>query len=362
MSDIALRVARKEDQTYISNIFIDHYMKDANGEYLKIYLYILRCLGDKSKEFSISAVADALDHTQRDISRALLYWERKGLLRLEYSMDGELSGICLMEPKSPTAETKQLPPIEVDPPAAAPVTPSVQQDEPESLAKGPDYSYSLMEQQLLSRNPEVVEILFCTEQYTGHTLSPKDIDRVLYWYDGLHFSADLVEYLVEYCVELGHKNISYMNSVALTWAEEGIYTVEQARQDNLLFRNLSNTVCKAFGISGRSLTSVERQFLERWSNLWNIDTALVEEACKRTILKTGRASFQYADSILSNWHNASVNSLDGVEALDREHAKSIKSQHVTNTARATKPGNNFKNFTGRSYDFDSLENRLLSQQ
>lgn len=364
MSDIALRVARKDDTTYLSNVFIDHYLKEANGEYLKIYIYLLRCLGDKTKDFSISAVADALDHTQRDVSRALLYWERKGLLRLEYSIEGELSGICLMEPKAPVLNTTPKAPPVI---AEEHVIPEIPKKTPipefqESLAKGPDYSYSLMEQQLLSRNPEVIEILFCTEQYTGHTLSPKDIDRVLYWYDGLHFSADLVEYLVEDCVEQGHKNINYMNKVALSWAEEGIFSVEQAREYNFSFRNISKTVCSAFGISGRNLTSVERQFLDRWSNDWNMDNSLVEEACKRTILKTGRASFQYADSILQNWHKASAKTLEDITVLDKEHSKSVKTQHISSVNKTTKPVDRFHNFNGHNYDFDSLENRLLQQQ
>lgn len=32
------------------------------------------------------------------------------------------------------------------------------------------------------------------------TLTPSEIETLLYFYDQLHFSVDLVEYLVEYCV------------------------------------------------------------------------------------------------------------------------------------------------------------------
>ena len=41
--------------TYVSNQFIDHYMTSANGEYVKVYLYLLRCMGSDHCSFSISS-------------------------------------------------------------------------------------------------------------------------------------------------------------------------------------------------------------------------------------------------------------------------------------------------------------------
>lgn len=39
-------------------------------------------------------------------------------------------------------------------------------------------------------------------------------------------SAELIEYLIEYCVENGHKSMHYINKVALSWHEENITTGE----------------------------------------------------------------------------------------------------------------------------------------
>ena len=69
--------------TYIPNEFIDNYMTEANGEYVKIYLYLLRCMGKPDCDFSLSKVADHFDYTEKDVSRALKYWEKVQLLRLE---------------------------------------------------------------------------------------------------------------------------------------------------------------------------------------------------------------------------------------------------------------------------------------
>ena len=69
--------------TLVENVFIDQYMPGANGEYVKLYLYLLRCAGT-GRELSISSIADFFDHTEKDVRRALTYWEKLSLLKLRY--------------------------------------------------------------------------------------------------------------------------------------------------------------------------------------------------------------------------------------------------------------------------------------
>ena len=59
--------------TAVSNTFIDEYMGTASGEYVKVYLYLLRHAG---KNVEIPDIAEALNHTEADVRRALAYWER----------------------------------------------------------------------------------------------------------------------------------------------------------------------------------------------------------------------------------------------------------------------------------------------
>ena len=59
-----------EGATIVHNIFIDQYMPYANGEYVKVYLYLLRC-ADTGRELSLSSIADIFDYTEKDILRAL---------------------------------------------------------------------------------------------------------------------------------------------------------------------------------------------------------------------------------------------------------------------------------------------------
>ena len=63
--------------TVITNEFIDEYMPTANGEYVKVYLYLLR---HEERPVEIAEIADALNHTEADVKRALGYWEKAGVL------------------------------------------------------------------------------------------------------------------------------------------------------------------------------------------------------------------------------------------------------------------------------------------
>ena len=59
--------------TPVPDVFIDTYMAGASGEYVKVYLYLLR---HQQEEVSIGQIADALNHTEADVQRALAYWQR----------------------------------------------------------------------------------------------------------------------------------------------------------------------------------------------------------------------------------------------------------------------------------------------
>ena len=96
MDGFILHGDSRADQTLVSNVFLDEYMPAANGEYVKIYLYLLRCLSSDQAELSLTLIADRFDHTEGDILRALKYWEKMKLVKLEYSDADSLSGIRLL--------------------------------------------------------------------------------------------------------------------------------------------------------------------------------------------------------------------------------------------------------------------------
>ena len=279
MTDITLHTKSKSMVTCVSNTFIDEYMADANGEFVKIYLYLLRCI-NTAESFSVSRMADKFDHTEKDIKRALKYWEKKHLLQLEYNSKEQLTGICLCEPVSAVAEASEQvmkskaadeahPVSAIDGTNATMHTTSVTVSAPSkevpadttaSAVKAASAAVSTVDirpsytkDQILSfQNDEASsDLLFIIERYIGHPLSIKDYETILYWSDELKFSADLIEYLVESCVDNGHKSIRYMDKIALSWSASSIRTVEDARRSSSAYKQTHYGVMKAFGISGR---------------------------------------------------------------------------------------------------------------
>ena len=81
--------------TTVSDIFIDQYMPKANGEFVKVYLYLLRATGSGAGIATISEIADHFSNTEADIIRALNYWASEGILQVQTGADGQIIGINL---------------------------------------------------------------------------------------------------------------------------------------------------------------------------------------------------------------------------------------------------------------------------
>ncbi|SCZ76003.1 DnaD domain protein [Pseudobutyrivibrio xylanivorans] len=373
MADIMLHTTSNTGFTCVSNSFIDDFMKDANGEYVKVYLYLLRCLTRDGFEFSISQLADCLDHTEKDVMRAFTYWEKVGILRLEYSADNELSGIYLVDVNGNGYGKTESPVI-------SNITSMNKATRCTSTANNsiaPVYttadtkpSYSPDQLKAFSEDQQVEDLIFAIQTYLKRPLSISDTTTLLFWYDSLHFSVDLIQYLVETCIGGGHSSFHYMDTVARNWAEDGITTVDEAISTSSARNNLVYSIMKSFGISGRVLVESELNYVNKWSGSYGMALDLICEACKRTIMQTNKPSFPYADSILTNWHKAGVRTMGDVERLDLEHSMAnvanISSatrarSSAANSGAATKPKTNskFHNFSQRDYNFDELEKRIL---
>ncbi len=85
--------------TYIFNTFIDNYMIAANGSYVKVYLFLCKCIQSGDTNISVSALADMMDNTENDIIRALKYWEKNNLIYISRnSQNGQMTGVELLNP------------------------------------------------------------------------------------------------------------------------------------------------------------------------------------------------------------------------------------------------------------------------
>lgn len=348
---IRLEMIPNKGTTVVSNAFIDQYMPAANGEFVKVYLYLLRNLAGESASFSLEQMADRLQNTEKDIYRALVYWENKRLLSLSYDENQKLSGILLHN--VPEADLTQgaftAPPVftENPPEAERSETSPARELTPERIRE-------------LKQKDDVIQLLYIAEQYLGKTLSPTEMKKLLFLYDELHMSPDLIEYLIEYCVLHNHKSVRYMETVALAWVKDGVCTVEQAKERSSRYKKDYYTILSYMGINGRQPVSDEITYMESWLTGSAFSMEIIREACSRTVLKTGQASFPYADSILRDWKKKNVHSLKDIQALDAEHQKKKPAGAQSSRPNRGRP-NQFNNFQQRKYDFTDYEKRLLNQ-
>lgn len=208
---------------------------------------------------------------------------------------------------------------------------------------------------------EIRQLFYVAEQYLQRPLTSSEQSDFIYYYDSLQFSTDLIEYLLEYCISKGSASRHYMRRVALSWAESGISTVLQAKQETNLHNRNYFTIMNAFGIKGRGPAAPEQETMSRWLNEFGFTIDIILEACRRTIRQTHQPNFQYADKILEQWHSSGVKTLSDIEKLDQQRRKEQKkpSQNVQKTQKAA--GNRFNNFSQREYDYNQLEKQLLKQ-
>lgn len=315
--------------TLIANDFIDDHMIKANGEFVKVYLFMIRHHDDPDFSLTAAAIADSLNLTENDVLRALRYWESEGLLKLNAD-----------EPK-PQPAIEQQPPVPVHAPTVT-VVPT------QPVAVDP-----------LKAKKELKSLLFIAEQYLGKTLSRTDVDAITYFYETLGMTADLIEYLIESCVENGHKSIHYIQKVAISWSDAGIRTKEQAKTHAASYNKNCYTVLNAFGIKNRGPAASELNFIHKWTDELGFSLDIIQEACSRTIAATHQPSFEYTDSILEKWNKHNVHHLKDIAVLDAAFQKDKASRKNT-ISRNNTPQKNHNNFERRSYDMDSLETRLLN--
>ncbi len=461
MKKLTLTNHVQRETTVLENEFIDHYMTKANGEYVKVYLLLLRHLNAPSGTLTISRIADLLDHTEKDVIRALNYWKKQGLLEYEDTASrkaapakgsgspkrraseaeagsaasrriSEAEAGSRRDPGTETgprrmseaetvsrrmSETESIPRrmseaetasrrmsetetvprrmseaeaasrrisgAEASSSARIQEAPSAQRHQSTESDAHPDAAslrdlfarkeaFLSEEYEPLPPVPEVSnlqqyksrkefkELLFVAEQYLGKTLSSTDVETIAYFYETLHMSLDLTEYLIEYCVENGHKSMHYIRKVALSWHERGISTVAEAKAGSLSYNRNCYSVLNAFGIKGRSPAASELTYIKKWTEEYGFSLEIIVEACNKTISTIHQPSFDYADTILRDWLSKKVQRLEDIKAIDAGFIKE-KERRKKQTSKASASRNKFNNFEGRSYDMNELERKLIQQ-
>ncbi len=348
------------------------------------------CIQDGVDNLSISSLADMMDNTEKDILRALKYWEKCGILRIQRDKtDGTVTGIEMLNPDNSAAAEHAK-----NRAGSAPVktggagtadsdititmvdvtdnsgTEDAGKAEQTSLSPGKqdagkkkdshspgrtvNITVTAEQTARLSKDDVFSWICLIVENYLKRPLQTAEIQLLTYLYDNLHFSKELILHLYEYCCSLQKTNAKYVQAVALSWAEQGITTPEEAQEFSVNYTTSHTAISKALAL-GRPLAGIECQFVKRWEKEWNMELSVILEACNRTMLSIHKPDFKYIDSILGNWHRNNVHTLQDIQKCDENYQKTKNAAKPKARTNPSGKQNQFQAFQQRDASPDEME-------
>ena len=385
MNRVNIYRAATNDQTTISNLFIDEYMADANDAQLKIYLFLIRMM-NANLPTSVTDIADKFNYTEKDVLRSLMYWESRQLLALDFDAAHNLSGIRVLSLENvyeaPRTAPRITPVLSFVRPASMltgmTARSTVTQQSPKNNAADngslpadgtnrnskitrPDYSLDDLSD--FKNNEDIEQLLLVTEQYVARQLTRSDMETILFLYDRLGFSTDLIDYLVQHCVERGKKDFRYMEKVALAWHEQGIVSPADAQSASRKYDKVVYTIMKSLGKNADPAPK-ELEYINKWTKEYGFWLDVIQEACDKTVMTTDRNRFAYADGILTKWYQAGVHHKADIPAADASYKRicaiTDKQRKNDSSSNIVTTKNKFNNFAQNTYDFDALEQNILS--
>ena len=386
--------------TMVPNEFIDRIMPAANGEYVKVFLYLLRHNGE---EITPAHIADALELTEGDVRRALMRWQREGLISIPQE-NGEavqaapetpvpavqevtesISEIEDIVPAAAPARAEQIPaaaPARAEQiPAAAPVrAEQIPAAAPAPAADAVPAAAASSPAELPPRKPadfgklrkdeDFTTLLYVLQRYLGIIFSQTNTDSVAYLYDTLGMSQDLLIYTAEICAERKQRAESegrragdrdwfrYFEKTALRFHGKGIRTAEQAREDDTRYRAAIFAVMNAFGKDCSYPGQAERNLIEKWYNDYGFSAEIIGEACSIVKLSTGGISYSYADKILNSWHEAGIRTVDQAKDYEVRRKEGGGAENGQNGRRTGAPRNNPGRVVTRFHNLEERDDDL----
>ena len=266
--------------TPVENVFINEYMIDARGEFVKVYLFALM-YADCATGLTNEMIARQLSLPAEEVLAAWSYWEDKGVVRKQYpdasdQLHYTVEFLDLKERiygKNSKAKDKH-------------------RDK-----KLPDKLAGIMD------DAELRALYSKIEQITGRLFEGKEPAAILSFISDYGFSADAVAYGYEYCVKYrNNSKHNYVSAVLKEWAEKGFLTVEQ------ISAHLSETdsrhyqykrVLKSLGFL-RNPTEEERRIMDTWFDELNVSIETVLSACKKTS-GISNPNINYINTVLNGW-------------------------------------------------------------
>ena len=307
--------------TLIDNSFIDNFLPTARGEYVKIYILILKYASSGELGFNTSFIAKTLNLLESDVKNALNYWNDLGLIKIS-TLDNKISNV-----------------------------------EFNQLSESNNYTSSLNLIDQINDN-NLIDFFRDIETTIGRPLSQKEMETYINWTKNYKFSYELILYLISYCVNKNKKDFRYIEKVAISWSDLNINTLDQAmvytEKREKQFSNIKK-ILNYIGLTDTEISKPHEELFNKWLITYNMPLELIYKACDICCSKFSKPDLNYIDGILNNFKNSNIFSLK-----DLEKYESNKNSISKNFSNKSINKNSFSNFPQRDYDYEKLE-KILTQ-
>lgn len=258
--------------TPIENIFINEYLPQAKGDYVKVYMYGYM-YAQFDMELNEEAIAKQLGLSKSKVSEAWNYWEELGAVK-RYFVEGDK-----IEPVIEFLSIKDL------------MYSTMEEETQEDQISEKNFNDSNLRELFHEIEKKMERQLSSTEILSFNELIADE-----------YISPELILYGIEYCKGKGKDSPKYIHTVIRNWAIKGFSKVSQVKEymeENDRRHLQYRRVLQAFGFT-RNATEQEQQMMDRWfdSMGYTMDT-IVEAVGKTAGIST--PNFNYVNKVLENW-------------------------------------------------------------
>lgn len=280
--------------TEIPDIFFTEYLPSMNGDFLKVYLYIL-FLSKFNKDIKINDLSKTLALPFPTIQDALKYLEEQNLLI-----------------KLPTGySVSNIQEVELSKLYSPKVTSS-----PEDLKRNA----------INQERAKAIENI--NEQFFSGVMSPTWYSDIELWFNKYNFTEQVMLALFSYAFDNRALNRGYIQTVADAWSQNHIRTfddLEAYEEKKSKINKLKKSIAQKLGIT-RNLTTYEEEYIIKWTQEYNYDMPIIELALKKSS-SMNTISFNYFDKVISDWHLkglSTVNEIQTYQASIKDKDKRVK--------------------------------------
>ncbi len=161
---------------------------------------------------------------------------------------------------------------------------------------------------------------FATEKLEKQ-LNRNDLNTLYSLYDYYGMPSDLVCGVLEYCVSVNKRSLSYIFNTAVAMQADGVTSYDEL-EGYLKSKRSSDNKASRFrrlcGWGNRELTGKERTYTDRWFGEMHLSFDLVKHAYEITVNNTGEVALPYMSKVLEKWYSKGIRTVEEAKKLDEK--------------------------------------------